>query len=168
MQPGHIAGGIGAAVEVQLVFQLYGHHAAPVGELALGNDGQHLFQPAAQCLQIGLVILTQHRARLVQPAGQRTAVPLGADVGTGPGDDVQPVPGRQRQKGGHVMLVFEVPFAGAQLMEVPGNIDVDAVVARHAELIHALLPVLPGNAEIKQRRAQQGRRLAVQLKLVFP
>ena len=162
----HVPLGVTAGEEVQLILQLHRYNAPAMASFMPGQHGQDLFQPPVQLRQIGAILLPQIQLLRVQPCGQGAAIPLGANVWTWAGNHVQSVAMRHFQKRFHVVHPRKAPCSGARLMEVPRDVDVNAVISAHPQLFHPFFPTLPGQTEIKQRRAKQSNRFSLHLQLM--
>lgn len=154
-QGGQVTGAVLTVEEVELVLQLH-HDDGSVGRvLALGEQRQHMVEPCGDLGEEARLALPYTEVGIeTQPGRQRAAVPLGADVRSGAGDDVQSGLLREVQEGGDVAPALEGPAAGRQLVEVPRQIDVHAGVSRVPDLFEPGTPLLPRQAEVEQGRAQ--------------
>ena len=161
-QRGHIARAVLAVEEVQFVLQLHHDDGAAGRVLPLGEERQHLVEPGGDPVEEARLVLPDPELRVrAQPGGQRAAVPLGADVRARPRDDVQALLPREVEEGGHVAPALEGPAAGCRLVEVPRQVDVHAGVAGGPDLGEPGAPLLPGQAEVEQGRAQHELRTAL-------
>ncbi len=161
-QRGDVAGAVLAVEEVELVLQLDHDDRATGSVLAGGEDRQHLVEPLRHpAEEAGLVLAHLQRRIQTEPGRQRAAVPLRADVRTGPGDDLQTHFVREIQERGHVAPPVERPAAGRELVEVPRQVHVHTGVARRLDLVEPFPPLLPGQPEVEQGRAQHDLRLTV-------
>src|SRR5207247_6809345 len=107
---------------VELVLHLVQQHrTGTVGQLVAGEDRVDVRQPLVggrEVVRCG----TARVARLgEQPVGEAAAVDLGVDVRAGPGDDVEPEIGGDRQQSINVPYAGEVVDAGLRGVVRPGR-----------------------------------------------
>ena len=159
------SGQVGLVIAVGAVLVLHLHHddRPAVGDLQGYQAGHQLIVVVHDVAQVARIAAAQADTVLLQqPGGQAAKLPLGADVGRGPQDDVQPQLLGQADEALHVVHAGEVEFALAGLVEVPGDVGFHGVHAQGAELQQPVAPVFGGYAEVVDGAGNHLEGLAVQ------
>ena len=122
-------GGV-VAVAAELVLELHGDDGAAIGGLQRCEAREQLVEPGGDFGQVPRIAGTWLQPRDArQPGGEPAVVPLGADVGPGSHDHVEPEFTRERDEPLDVAPAREVRGRRPALVEVPCDVGVDRVEA---------------------------------------
>ena len=156
---------VGLVVAVGAVLVLHLHHddRPAVGDLQGYQAGHQFVIVVHDVAEVARIAAAQADAVLLQqPGGQAAELPLGADIGRGTQDDVQPQLLGQAEEALHIVHAGEVEDALAGLVEVPGDVGFHGVHAQGAELQQPVAPVFGGYAEVVDGAGNHLEGLAVQ------
>ncbi len=140
----------------EVVFVLHLHHddGAAHRDLVPLNHRQNLVVPVLRCLDALRMVGAKREPHGRHPVGKSAALPLRANIGTGPGDHVE---AHVVDKLDEVLKLRQVRLAFLRLVVVPEDVGLNGVEARCLELCQTVTPQRLGAARVMKRPAEDDR-----------